>query len=106
MEEKLLKVTLLGISESNGTFFTESFPPTRSKALSFLTEIKGLKIELIGSFGGAMGAKPQENIKAETLFFGQEREEYFCRCGNMQGREIYVYIESELEKKKKKKIIK
>lgn len=55
MEEKLLKETLLGTSESKETPLTPSFPPDKLNKLSFLSIMREVLMESSISLGGAMG---------------------------------------------------
>ena len=54
MEEKGLKVTFSGISVSNGTPLTVSFPFDRSKMFSRVSEGRKPNVGVTGPFGGAM----------------------------------------------------
>lgn len=54
MEEKGLKKTLLGTSESRGTPLTLIFPLEKSIKFSKLSDFRTEEVKLAGSFGGAM----------------------------------------------------
>lgn len=66
MEEKLLKKTLLGTSESNGTPLTESFPSDKSKQCSVLSEFRGVKMELAKPFGNSIEKTKTEGKTEEN----------------------------------------
>ena len=61
IESKGVKVTLFGTSDSNGMPLKLSFPWLKSKHFSRLFDLKPLRTELIGSFGGAMEERGKRN---------------------------------------------
>ena len=54
MEEKGLKNTLVGTSDSNGTPLTLSFPSETSIRFSKLSDLRTEEFKVAVSFGGAM----------------------------------------------------
>lgn len=95
IEEKELKVTLLGTWESNGTPLTVNFPSHKSK--TFSSDLNP-KVEFTGLFGGAMekwATRRNKNKKKMIQNYIDDKDKKLALLWNVKKTISYNYERTE-----------